>query len=69
MNRMRSEAEAEKSKVAVRQAEMERELNEFIAHEVRNPLARYVHIYVYCMYIYLLKYLAVTLTYPSFRSF
>jgi signal transduction histidine kinase/CheY-like chemotaxis protein len=39
MNAMRSEAEAEKSRIAVKQAMLERELNEFIAHEVRNPLS------------------------------
>jgi signal transduction histidine kinase/CheY-like chemotaxis protein len=39
MNTMRSEAEAEKSRIAVKQAMLERELNEFIAHEVRNPLS------------------------------
>jgi signal transduction histidine kinase/CheY-like chemotaxis protein len=39
MNELRSEAEKEKSKVAEKQALLERELNEFIAHEVRNPLA------------------------------
>jgi signal transduction histidine kinase/CheY-like chemotaxis protein len=39
MNRMRSEAEATKSRIAVKQAMLERELNEFIAHEVRNPLS------------------------------
>jgi signal transduction histidine kinase/CheY-like chemotaxis protein len=39
MNALRSEAEQEKSKVAEKQALLERELNEFIAHEVRNPLA------------------------------
>lgn len=33
MNKMRSDQEAEKSKAAQQQAEMERELNEFIAHE------------------------------------
>ena len=38
-NRIRTEAEAEKSKNAIVQAKMERELNEFIAHEVRNPLS------------------------------
>jgi signal transduction histidine kinase/CheY-like chemotaxis protein len=39
MNEIRSEAEAEKSRIAVKQATLERELNEFIAHEVRNPLS------------------------------
>jgi CHASE1-domain containing sensor protein len=42
-NRMRAEAEAEKAALilqsAKRAAEAERELNDFIAHEVRNPVA------------------------------
>lgn len=39
LNQVRSEAEAEKSKIALKEAVLERELNEFIAHEVRNPLS------------------------------
>jgi signal transduction histidine kinase/CheY-like chemotaxis protein len=39
LNELRSEAQTEKAKVAQKQASLERELNEFIAHEVRNPLA------------------------------
>jgi signal transduction histidine kinase/CheY-like chemotaxis protein len=39
LNELRSQAQKEKAKDALKQALLERELNEFIAHEVRNPLA------------------------------
>ena len=39
LDELRSEAQKEKAKIAQKQAVLERELNEFIAHEVRNPLA------------------------------
>jgi signal transduction histidine kinase/CheY-like chemotaxis protein len=39
LSELRSEAQTDKAKVAQKQASLERELNEFIAHEVRNPLA------------------------------
>lgn len=39
IHQIRSEAEVEKSHTAQRQAREERQLNEFMAHEVRNPLS------------------------------
>ncbi|CAB9508545.1 respiration control sensor protein ArcB [Seminavis robusta] len=39
LNRIKSRAQAEKAEIARIQAMKERQLNEFIAHEVRNPLS------------------------------
>lgn len=39
MNRLKSQTEDEKTRLLVEHAKAERELNDFIAHEVRNPLA------------------------------
>jgi signal transduction histidine kinase/CheY-like chemotaxis protein len=39
LNKLRSQAQKEKAEIAQKQVLLERELNEFIAHEVRNPLA------------------------------